>query len=105
VLLTNLDIAQQLLERNFGRIPTLTRTFLDYLLRCRRECLDGGDSSRRLVRRLAKALNLHGGVCLLDCMTADQIVAFLDREKARALAAGNALGEDASDLVAEEALD
>ena len=89
VLLSSLDIAKNLFERNLGRISSLSRVFLDYLLRNKVECLDNGDSSRQLVRRLSKALNLHGGVCILDCMKAQEIVAFLEQEKARTLQAGN----------------
>jgi len=96
VLLSSLDIAKNLFERNLGRITLLSRVFLDYLLRNKEECLDNGDASRRLVRRLAKALNLHGGVCLLDCMKSQEIITFLDREKARVLGDGN-LSEDRDD--------
>ena len=96
VLLSSLDIAKNLFERNLGRIRSLTRAVLDYLLRNKGECLDNGDASRRLVRRLSKALNLHGGVCILDCMKAQEIVAFLEQEKTRVLQAGN-LAEDGDD--------
>lgn len=89
VLLSNLDIAKNLFERNLGRITSLSRVFLDYLLRNKAECLENGDLSRRLVRHLLKAMNLHGGVCILDCMKADEIVAFLEQEKLRAFQAGN----------------
>jgi len=102
VLLSRLDIAQQLLERNFGRIKTLSHAFLNYLLQHRAECLDNGDKSRTLVRRLAKALNFHGGVCLLDCMKGNEIRGFLDREKNR-IAAGGYRQED--DATAEEEVD
>src|SRR5262249_35492451 len=45
VLLSKLDIAQQLLERNLGRIPALNHAFLDYLLRHKQDCLDNGEKS------------------------------------------------------------
>ena len=101
VLLSSLDIAKNLFERNLGRITSLSGVFLDYLLRNKAECLDNGDSSRRLVRRLLKAMNLHGGVCILDCMKAQEIVAFLDHEKARALQAGN-LPDDGDSRATDE---
>jgi hypothetical protein len=88
VLLSKLDIAQQLLERNLGRIPALSQAFLDYLLRHKQECLDNGEKSRVLVRRLAKALNFHGGVCLLDCISNQQLTAVLDHEKENTVKSG-----------------
>jgi Family of unknown function (DUF6339) len=80
VLLSRLDIAQQLLERNLGRIKTLRLTFLDFLLNNKSECLDSGQQSRSLVRHLAQSLNMHGGVCLLDCMNSEAIRTFLESE-------------------------
>lgn len=96
VLLSSLDIAKNLFERNLGRIPSLSRAFLDYLLRNKEECLDNGDASRRLVRRLSKSVNLHGGFCVLDCMKTQEICTFLDQEKARVLQDGDLpdVGED-----------
>jgi hypothetical protein len=88
VLLSSLDIAQQLLERNFGRIPGLSHTFLDYLLRNKKECMANGDKSRILVRRLAKALNFYGGMSVLDCMSSQQIVSVLDKEKEQIVKGG-----------------
>ncbi|MBN8625466.1 MAG: hypothetical protein J0M17_08260 [Planctomycetes bacterium] len=85
VLLKSLDIAKNLLERNFGRAPTLTRTFLDFVLRNKHECLASGNSSRLVVRHLTKALNFHGGICVLDCMSPKELNAFLDSEKAKAI--------------------
>jgi hypothetical protein len=106
VLLSSLDIAKNLFERNLGRIPSLSRVFLDYLLRNKAECLDNGDSSRRLVRRLSKAMNLRGGVCVLDCMKSQEIVAFLEQEKARVLQAGNVPqeGEDGETIDEDDEL-
>ena len=101
VLLSSLDIAKNLFERNLGRITSLSRVFLDFLLRNKAECIDNGDSSRRLVRRLLKAMNLHGGVCVLDCMNAQEIIAFLEYEKARTVEAGS-FPQEGSDEVSEE---
>jgi hypothetical protein len=102
VLLSSLDIAQQLLERNLGRIPSLNRTFLDYLLRHKRECLDNGDKSRVLIRRLAKALNFQGGVCILDCMSNEQILAVLDQEKEKTTKGGYKEEANGEDMPAQE---
>lgn len=88
VLLSSLDIAQQLLERNFGRIPGLSHAFLDYLLQHKQECIDNGKKSRVLVRRLAKALNFHGGVCVLDCINKQQLIEVLDQEKEKTVKSG-----------------
>jgi Family of unknown function (DUF6339) len=97
VLLVSLDIAKNLLERSFGRSPRITRTFLDYLLRHKKECLQPGDRSRQLVRHLTKALNFHGGVCVLDCMTQREIVSFLSEQKDRFDAKGELAGVSAGD--------
>ena len=99
VLLHSLDIAKNLLERSFGRSPRVTRTFLDYVLRHKNECLREGNRSRLLVRHLTKSLNFHGGICVLDCMTKRDIVAFLNEQKERfesdgELAAATAEEED-----------
>ena len=102
VLLSKLDIAQQLLERNLGRIPALNHAFLDYLLRHRRECLDNGEKSRVLVRRLAKALNFHGGVCVLDCVSNQQLVAVLDQEKEKTVKSGYQDDADGDDRLQPE---
>jgi hypothetical protein len=102
VLLSKLDIAQQLLERNLGRIPTLNHAFLDYLLRNKQECLDNGEKSRVLVRRLAKALNFHGGVCVLDCISNQQLVAVLDQEKEKTVKSGYRDEADGDDRPATE---
>ncbi len=83
VLLKSLDLAKNLLERNFGRAQRLTHTFLDFVLKNKEECLENGNESRLLVRRMTKALNFHGGICLLDCMTRKETVEFLTREKAK----------------------
>jgi hypothetical protein len=68
VLLYTLDITQQIMERNMGRSPVI------------------GDQGRDRVRRLAKFLNLYGGVCLLDCLTQTDIIKLLGGELERILA-------------------
>jgi hypothetical protein len=81
-----LDIAKNLLERNFGRINGLTKTFLNFLLRNKEDCLSPGEASRKMVRHLSKTLNLRGGICLLDCMSSADMDAFLDAERKKVLA-------------------
>lgn len=86
VLFYHLDIFKNLLERNFGRAATVTRTFLEFLLLNKDECLISGDKPRRLVRDLSRAVNLHGGICLLDSKTSTALMDFLNREKDRLVA-------------------
>ena len=86
VLFSRLDIAQQLLERNFGRIGTLTKTFLEFLMSNPKDCLQPGGRSRTVVRHLARSLNLHGGVCLLDSLKSDDLNSFLEQERIRVVA-------------------
>jgi hypothetical protein len=90
VLLSRLDIYKNLLERNFGRAATVSRTFLEFLLLNKEECLSSGEKARQLVRDLSKAVNLHGGVCMLDCKTNTALMDFLNREKDRLVAKNGA---------------
>ena len=86
VLLDQLDITQQILERNLGRVPQVTTGFLEFLLRHRVELLGAGDGKRARIRHLAKQLNLYGGITLLDCLSTTEISSFLEAEYARILA-------------------
>jgi hypothetical protein len=79
VLLSSLDITQQLLERSLGRAPAVVHGFLDFL-RAKGDLLKGGNRSREQIRRLAKFLNLTGGVCVLDCLSKTEITAILEDE-------------------------
>jgi hypothetical protein len=83
VLLDQLDITQQILERNLGRARQVTMGFLEFLLRHRKELLGPGDGKRIQIRHLAKQLNLYGGITLLDCLTQTEIMAFLEGEYKR----------------------
>jgi len=83
VLLSTLDITQQILERGIGRAPAVVMGFLEFLRRNRETLLSGGDANRERIRHLAKFLNMHGGVCILDCLSQAQIMALLDAEFAR----------------------
>jgi hypothetical protein len=86
VLLSALDITQQILERNMGRGPEILTGFLEFLLQNRVELLTGGDKNRARIRRLAKFLNMYGGVCLLDCLSQTDIIRLLSGELNRTLA-------------------
>ena len=86
VLLSRLDITQQILERNIGRAPVVLISFLEFLLQNKATLLTGGDQNRVRIRRLAIALNLYGGVCLLDCLTQMDLLKLLGAELQRTLA-------------------
>jgi hypothetical protein len=88
VLLSTLDITQQILERGIGRAPVVLIGFLEFLNRHKEILLTGGDENRVRIRKLAKFLNMHGGVCILDSLTRPQILALLETEFARISAAG-----------------
>lgn len=83
VLLSTLDITQQILERGFGRAPGVSTGFLEFLLRHKETLLTGGDRNRAHIRHLAKFLNMQGGVCILDTLTHSDIVDLLEKEFAR----------------------
>jgi hypothetical protein len=80
VLLSTLDITQQILERNMGRGPEILSGFLEFLLQNKKELLTGGDQNRSRIRTLAKYLNMYGGVCLLDCLSQTDIIRILTQE-------------------------
>jgi hypothetical protein len=86
VLLYTLDITQQILERSMGRAPVIVTGFLEFLLQNKDALLAGGDQNRVRIRRLAKFLNLYGGVCLLDCLSQTEIIKLLGGELERILA-------------------
>jgi hypothetical protein len=83
VLLHRLDITQQLLERNMGRAPAIVMGFLEFLMQNKDKLLTEGDHSRERIRTLAKFVNMHGGVCLLDSLTQTDIVKLLEGELGR----------------------
>lgn len=85
VLLSTLDITQQILERGLGRAPNIIQAFLEFLLRNKKELLSGGNQNRALIRRLAKFLNMHGGVCILDCLSKAEVMDLLEVELSRIL--------------------
>jgi Family of unknown function (DUF6339) len=85
VLLYTLDITQQIMERNMGRAPVIVTGFLEFLMQNKDKVLVVGDYGRDRIRRLAKFLNLYGGVCLLDCLTQTDIIKLLGDELGRIL--------------------
>ncbi len=76
VLLKQLDIAQQILERSLGRNRDVLQSFLSFLLD--HPELTEGDKGRAIIRAIAKKLNLRGGVCVLDELDKSEIRQFLD---------------------------
>ncbi len=80
VLFSTLDITQTLLERSMGRAQFVVHGFLEFLLSRQDELLTGGDQNRAYIRSLAKFLNMHGGVCILDCLSQTEVVALLEQE-------------------------
>jgi hypothetical protein len=80
VLFSTLDIAQQILERGMGRAPAVLHGFLEFLLKHNGEILTGGNANRTRIRTLAKFLNMQGGICVLDCLTKDEVVSRLEVE-------------------------
>ena len=85
VLLSTLDTTQQIVERGLGRASNVMRGFLQFLLQSSGTLLTGGDVNRVRIRRLAKHLNMHGGVCLLDLLSQGELMDLLDRELVRIL--------------------
>ena len=80
VLLSYLDIAQQVLERNMGRAKQVRVAFLDFIQLNPDRLGTSAERRRNCIRRLAKALNLRGGVTLLDSLDEDDVTALLDAE-------------------------
>lgn len=89
VLLSTLDITQQILERGLGRAPNIIQAFLEFLLRNKKTLLARGNKNRARIRRLAKFLNMHGGVCILDCLSKAEVMDLLEVEFSRILALEN----------------
>lgn len=94
VLLSTLDITQQILERGLGRAPNVIHGFLQFLLHNKETLLAGGNKNRARIRRLAKFLNMHGGVCILDCLSKADVIDLLEVEFSRTLTAENEPSEE-----------
>ena len=87
VLLSTLDITQQIVERGLGRASNIIKGFLEFLLRNSDTLLTRGDRNRARIRRLAKHLNMYGGVCVLDLLSRGAVMDLLNKELARILGA------------------
>lgn len=85
VLLSTLDITQQIVERGMGRADNIIKGFLAFLLGNGSVLLSGGDKNRTRIRRLAKHLNMLGGVCVLDLLTQADLAEILAKELSRIL--------------------
>lgn len=85
VLLSTLDITQQIVERGMGRANNVIKGFLEFLLLNSSALLTGGNKNRARIRRLAKHLNMHGGVCVLDLLSQNEVIDLLNRELSRIL--------------------
>ncbi len=93
VLLSTLDITQQIVERGMGRAKNIIRGFLAFLLANSEMLLTGGDKNRARIRRLAKHLNMYGGVCLLDLLSKAEVMDVLAKELDRIQASESAGAE------------
>lgn len=85
VLLSTLDITQQILERGIGRADNVLKGFLAFLLRNSNTILKGGDTNRARIRLLAKHLNMYGGISVLDCLRQSDVMDLLETELTRIL--------------------
>jgi len=85
VLLSTLDVTQQILERGMGRADNILKGFLEFLLRNNDTLLTGGNINRDRIRRLAKHLNMYGGISVLDCLNKNEIMDLLNEELTRIL--------------------
>lgn len=80
VLLSTLDISQQIVERGMGRANNIIRGFLGFLLANGSVLLTGGEKNRAHIRRLAKHLNMCGGICVLDLLSQAEVADLLAKE-------------------------
>lgn len=87
VLLSTLDITQQIVERGMGRAPNIIKGFLEFLLQNRETLLTGGNVNRARIRRLAKHLNMYGGVSVLDLLSQGEVMDLLNSELTRIMEA------------------
>lgn len=78
ILLSKLDITKNLLERSFGRSRSVLIGFLEFLKGHEDELLTAA-SGRAKIRQLSKALNLAGGVSLLDALEPAEVSQLLEQ--------------------------
>ena len=87
VLLSTLDITQQIVERGMGRANNIIKGFLEFLLQNKETLLTGGDKNRARIRHLAKYINMYGGICVLDLLSQSDVIDLLNKELTRILEA------------------
>lgn len=80
VLLRQLDIAQQIVERTIGRAPGVMHGFLGFILEHPDDLMVEGAKARSAVRNLAKHLHFSGGRTVLDLLDAGEIKSMLAEE-------------------------
>lgn len=83
IILSKLDITQQLLERSYGRSKRVVQATLRFVEKNADECLNDGQTSRDRVRHLAKQLFRRSGVTILDSMPETNLHEFLAEELKR----------------------
>lgn len=83
IILSKLDITQQLLERSYGRSRSFVQSTLRFIEQNADECLNDGQTSRDRVRHLAKQLSSRSGVTILDSMPESNLHDFLASELKR----------------------
>ncbi len=76
ILLSQLDITQNLLERSWGRSRNLLHGCLEFL--AANSQLTKGTKGREIIRDLFKSLTLEGGVSILDVRTKEEVAEFLE---------------------------
>ena len=77
VFLWNQNIQHNLLERSFGRNRVILHGVLEFM---KREAdIFNGSKAKANVERLAKAINIRGGVILLDCLSKTEVLDYLDK--------------------------
>ena len=77
-----LDIAQNLFENSFGRSRSLVHAYLEFVLRNQKQCAEATGNRERM-RYLASCISNRTGVALVDRMTKQQVVDYLEFELKR----------------------
>lgn len=77
ILLSQLDIAQGLLERSWGRNRNILHGYLEFLA-LNPELKGGSEANRKRTRFLYKSLTLEGGINILDVRSKEEIMSFLE---------------------------
>ncbi len=98
VLLAKLDIARGTLERSLGRNKDVLHGILEFLLD-KDELINSGNEGRVKIRNLISSLNLHGGFCVLDNLSRQDIKKFLHK---RYLQIENGMSPEFEDLPGDD---